>query len=145
MNLFTSVLWMFFGSIIVGYWFTSSILVNEPSHIKDSLTKFYLSLFMATWMVVIEVLMWSMTNKMNTLFLIPIIGVLILLSYLLRDQIGINDTQYLNAMIQHHSSAILTSQQILKKTDDQQVRDLALQIIRSQENEIDIMNRLLKS
>ena len=47
-------------------------------------------------------------------------------------------------MIEHHSMALLTSQEILKKTDDYDVSKLAKNIIQTQEDEIKIMRRLLE-
>jgi rubrerythrin len=102
---------------------------------------------MATWLVVIEICMFSWQNKKirkYLFWLIPTALFLTLISFLLRDQIGVNDNEYLRAMIQHHSSAILTSSKILEKSTDPQVRELAEQIIVSQEDEILIMNNLLK-
>ena len=46
-------------------------------------------------------------------------------------------------MIQHHSSAILTSNEIVKKTKNKQVRQLANQIIKSQKDEINLMINLM--
>ena len=64
--------------------------------------------------------------------------------YLYRNQVAINDAQYLEGMIEHHSMALLTSQEILKKTDDYNVSKLAKNIIQTQEDEIKIMRELLE-
>ena len=61
----------------------------------------------------------------------------------IRYQLFVDDRQYLNGMIPHHSMAILMSQRIKDKTRDPRVRALAEQIIQSQEDEIRIMNELL--
>ena len=63
--------------------------------------------------------------------------------YLYRKQIAIKDKQYLEGMIEHHSMALLTSKEILKKTDDYNIAKLAKNIIEAQENEIKIMRDLL--
>ena len=52
--------------------------------------------------------------------------------------------QYLNGMIEHHSMAILTSEEILKKTDNYDVAKLAKNIIQAQKDEIREMERLVK-
>lgn len=60
----------------------------------------------------------------------------------LRKQILIEDTQYMKAMIPHHSSAILTSKNANLK--DPEVKKLSLDIIRAQEEEIAKMKAILK-
>jgi uncharacterized protein (DUF305 family) len=46
-------------------------------------------------------------------------------------------------MIEHHSMALLTSKEILKKTDDYNISKLAKNIIQSQESEIKTMKSLI--
>jgi uncharacterized protein (DUF305 family) len=62
-----------------------------------------------------------------------------------RQQIGVNEKNYLNEMIEHHSMALLTSNSIIKKTNNGQIKNLAQNIIKSQRSEINYMNQLLKS
>jgi uncharacterized protein (DUF305 family) len=57
-------------------------------------------------------------------------------------QAFISDEQYMRAMIPHHSSAILTSKHA--NINDPEVRSLADKIIRSQEEEIAQMKRILE-
>jgi uncharacterized protein (DUF305 family) len=63
--------------------------------------------------------------------------------YVYRNQIGINDKQYLEGMIEHHSMAILTSQEIIKKSDDYNVLKLAKTIVQQQEDEIKKMREII--
>jgi uncharacterized protein (DUF305 family) len=46
-------------------------------------------------------------------------------------------------MITHHSTALTTSEQILYKTENDNVKELAHDIINTQEREIKIMKQLL--
>ena len=50
---------------------------------------------------------------------------------------------YLSEMIEHHSMAILTSEEILQKTHSERVKKLAENIITTQEKEIDYMKQML--
>ncbi len=127
---------MFFGSLLVGFFITSSLLVNTISDIKPSIGKFYSALWMALWMVLI------MLDYRQPLVL-GIVTALIIVFWLVRKQVLISEREYLKAMIQHHSSAILTSEQILEKTTDSKVRKLATWIKDSQQREIDYMETLL--
>jgi hypothetical protein len=135
---------MFIGSIIIGYFITSSLLVNDISDVKNSLTKFYSAIWMALWMVVLELLMFTHMNKEVPISAYVITFVLIaIIFYCARRQVMVDDKQYLQAMIQHHSSAILTSDAILQKTRNDKVKKLATWISKSQQKEIDDMNKLL--
>jgi uncharacterized protein (DUF305 family) len=46
-------------------------------------------------------------------------------------------------MIEHHSMALLTSEEILQKTQSERVKKLAENIISTQENEIAYMRQLV--
>jgi len=63
--------------------------------------------------------------------------------YLYRNQIYIEDKDYLEEMIEHHSMALLTSNEILQKTNSERVKKFAENIISTQEKEIDYMKQLL--
>ena len=64
--------------------------------------------------------------------------------YLYRNQIYIEDKDYLQEMIEHHSMAILTSDEILQKTQSERIKKLAETILTTQEKEIEYMRQLIK-
>lgn len=137
---------MFFGSIFIGFFLTSSLLVDKTSHIKPSLTKFYQALYMALWMVILELIISLYYKKEISYIFLFITLVAVFLTFLFaRKQVGVNDRQYLDAMIQHHSSAILTSEKILVKTHSPFVKKLAKDIIKAQEKEIAMMENYIAS
>jgi uncharacterized protein (DUF305 family) len=55
----------------------------------------------------------------------------------------IEDTDYLEEMIEHHSMALLTSEEILQKTQSERIKKLAENIISTQEKEIEYMRQLI--
>ena len=63
---------------------------------------------------------------------------------LYRNQVAIYDKEYLKGMIEHHSMALLTSEEILKKTDNYDIAKLAKNIIQTQQDEIREMEGLVK-
>jgi uncharacterized protein (DUF305 family) len=63
--------------------------------------------------------------------------------YLYRFQAAINDKQYIEGMIEHHSMALFTSEAILKKTDDYNIAKLAKNIIEKQTDELRSMQELV--
>ena len=63
--------------------------------------------------------------------------------YLYKTQQYILDEDYLKEMIEHHSMALLTSEEILQKTKSERVRKLAENIVSTQEAEINYMKQML--
>jgi uncharacterized protein (DUF305 family) len=83
------------------------------------------------------------TNKIkNTVIMIGSLLLMSISTYLVRQQIPINDLKWLRAMIPHHSIAILTSNRASLK--DQEVKKLAEEIIIAQEKEIVEMKKMIE-
>jgi uncharacterized protein (DUF305 family) len=68
---------------------------------------------------------------------------LALFVYLYRKQVAVDDKQYLEGMIEHHSMGIFTSEEILKKTDNYDVAKIAKNIIQTQNDELRAMRGLI--
>ena len=133
MNIFHSVIWMIITSFLIQYFAMSYITVNSISNITNSLGKFYLSSLMAFLMAIMEVMMYDFNNKMLSWNYYIVLLLLISIFYLLYTmQIGINDKEYLKEMIEHHSMALSTSEEIEQNTSNYKVKKLANDIIISQ-------------
>jgi hypothetical protein len=65
--------------------------------------------------------------------------------YLYKIQFGVDEKNYIREMIEHHSMALLTSQNILEKTKNPALVNLATKFVVNQEQEIADMRYLLKS
>ncbi len=111
-----------------------------------SLTLFYGGLLMASNMVwsheIVHYLSMGMFDK--KLFLFGII-LSIIIVMIMRKQILVNDKQWLRRMIPHHSTALTTSNQIMKKTKDKKIKKLANEIIETQEREIKLMKDMINN
>ena len=135
---------MFVGSFIIQYFLMSPIMVNNRVYITNNIGKAYMSSIMALFMILLEVMMHDHQYHVLSLNLyILIISGLVLFVYLYRKQVAINDKQYLEGMIEHHSMGLLTSEEILKKSDNYDVVKIAKNIIQTQTDEIRIMRELL--
>ena len=133
---------MFVTSIVLGFFVTTSLLVNSTADIKPSQNKFYMALWMALWMVLAELVM--LPHSPIWIWVAVIAG-LITVWYMTRKQLLVDDRQYLQAMVQHHSSAILTSNKILERTKNKEIRKLAQEITESQQSEINLINGILQN
>lgn len=144
MELKMSLLIMILGSFIIQFFLMSLLMTNTSLNIRPSLGKFYMSVIMALLMGFLEVGMYDYHMGSISIFYYLSLGfIVIIFIYLYRNQIYIYDKEYLNEMIEHHSMAILTSNEILQKTSSERVKRLAENIISTQEAEIKYMNNLL--
>ena len=135
---------MFVGSLLIQYFLMPPIMVNSRIYITNNIGKAYMAVIMALFMVLLEVMMHDHQYHVLSLNLYAIIfAALALFIYLYRKQVAINDKQYLEGMIEHHSMALLTSEEILKKTDNYNIAKLAKNIIQTQQDEIRIMMDLV--
>ena len=116
----------------------------EFSHVHWSETRFYMTFIMGASMAVIMLsFMLGMykNSKYNLAIYLGSLVVFLLALYLVRSQTTVQDESWMDAMIPHHSIAILTSERA--EIDDVRVRELADAIIEAQRREIKEMEWLL--
>ncbi len=118
--------------------------VDSVDHIYLSMNRLYMALLMVSPMALLMLaFMGDMykDKKVNTAIIVVSIAVFVAVFAFLRNQTFVGDIQYMKAMIPHHSSAILTSQNAA--INDPEVRQLADDIIKAQEKEIAQMKSML--
>lgn len=114
-------------------------------HVFWSETLFWMAFVMgAAMMVVMLGFMWSMYKNKTKNFIIlgTAVVVFALALWLVRSQTTITDSEYMQAMIPHHSIAIMTSERAHIR--DPRVRKLAHDIILAQRREIAQMKYLIQ-
>ena len=145
MELNYSLRFMMIGSFIIQMIVMSGIMTNSYKNITFSIGKFYMSVIMALLMGLLEVSMFDMHMRvLSTYYYLILFFMLSIFIYLYRNQIYIEDKDYLGEMIEHHSMALLTSDEILQKTKSERVKKLAENILSTQEKEIEYMRELIK-
>jgi|APGre2960657423_1045063.scaffolds.fasta_scaffold09122_3 Ca2+/Na+ antiporter len=136
---------MLVGSFIIQFIVMSCIMTNSYKNITFSVGKFYMSVIMALLMGLLEVFMFDIHMRIISLYYYLILFFMLsIFIYLYRNQIYIEDKDYLQEMIEHHSMAVLTSEEILQKTQSERVKKLAETILTTQEKEIEYMRQLIK-
>lgn len=133
---------MFIGMFIIQYVFMSYIQANRSEDITNSVGKFYMCTMMGLFMALLSIILNPMFNTRRFLITCSLLAITI---YLYKIQFGIGDKNYLREMIEHHSMALLTSKEILVKSRNPSVINLATRILTTQEKEIDDMKYILKS
>lgn len=137
---------MFFIMVLVGMLFNPmNILAYRVSDLYISLTLFYGGLLMAANMMWAHEIVhyFSMNHFNKNVFFTGIILSIIISMLLLRQQLFVDDEQWLKRMISHHSTAITTSQNIYQKTSNAKIKQLSKDIINTQEREIELMKSML--
>ena len=121
-------------------------MTNQMLNIRSSIGKFYISVIMALLMGLLEVFMYDYhMSSISIIYYLAMCFVLTIFIYLYRNQVYIYDKDYLNEMIEHHSKALLTSEEILQKTGNERVKRLAENIISTQQAEIVYMDKVLNT
>ena len=119
--------------------------VSEGNHIYLSLSRTYMALLMVSPMAIVMLLVMGKMypdKKRNTIIIITSLIIFIVSLAALRTQTPVGDVQYMKAMIPHHSSAIMTSENA--RLQDPEVKKLAEEIIKAQEEEISKMESIIE-
>ena len=123
-----------------------NMLAYRVDDLYLSLTLFYGGLLMGSNMIwaheLIHYLSVGHINMKN--LMIGIALSLIIVVFLLRNQLYVDDKQWLRRMISHHSTALTTSHKIVNRTKNNDIKKLATDIIKVQEKEISLMKKMLK-
>ena len=137
---------MFIIMVIIGMLFNPmNILAYRFSDLYISQTLFYGGLLMASNMIwAHEIVHYLSMGHFN--MLVFSVGIILSISVsilLLRQQLLVDDKQWLRRMISHHSTALTTSHKIYNKTNNPELKKLAKEIIDTQEKEIQLMKSML--
>ena len=143
---------MFVVMVLTGMLFNPmSMLAYNIDHLYNSKTLFYGGCLMASNMIwaheIVHYL--SMGHFNSRLFLFGTLLSTIIVFFVLREQLFITEEDWLKRMIPHHSTALTTTNQLLKnikkdlKSNPQLFR-LAKDIIYNQEREIVLMKLMLE-
>lgn len=139
------VLIMIIASIFIGYYLTMTVILRDNK--TNNRNKEYQSLLMGFWMGLIELLMVGFLMKIwypiySIILLILIISI-ILFTWMIYEQVGINDNQFMLTMIEHHQMAVDMVRRVRPKTKNKKLIELMNNIETSQEEEIEQMKEML--
>lgn len=114
------------------------IMINSIADYRLSMNQAYMATIMGFAMVALEA----------TMHPIPLLGWFIVVGGIIaavvgyRTQFLVSDREYLHDMIPHHSMAVLTSQARMERSTNKRVKQLAEQILATQNKEIALMKLL---
>jgi hypothetical protein len=131
---------MLFGSFLIQFVGMSLVMTDSYENITFSLGKFYISCIMAILMALLDLLTmqnfyWPYWAFFGTWLFIFI--------YAYRNQVYIEQEDYLQEMIEHHSMAILTTEAVLQKNTSEEIKRFAENLLSVQEAEITFMKKAI--
>lgn len=149
-NLYKRQIIMFIVMVIVGMLFNPmNILAYSFSDLYLSQTLFYGGLLMASNMIwAHEIVHYLSMGHFNSI--VFSVGIIFSISatMLLRQQLYVNENQWLRRMIPHHSTALTTTEKLLKNENNFKYNPplfrLAKEIVLGQKREILLMKSLLQ-
>jgi uncharacterized protein (DUF305 family) len=120
------------------------VMIDKFDDLYNNINRVYMALMMVAPMVIVMLLVMSSmfeNKKLNYILIAASAGLFLLCFALTRTQVPVGNTQFLRSMIPHHSSAIVMCQE--SEITDSEIIKLCEQIIKSQEEEIAEMKRIL--
>jgi hypothetical protein len=137
---------MFITMVIIGMLFNPmNVLAYRFSDLYISQTLFYGGLLMASNMIWAHEIVHYLSMGHFDMSVLST-GIILSISIsilLLRQQLLVDDEQWLRRMISHHSTALTTTHKIYNKTCNPKIKKLAKEIIDTQEKEIQLMKSML--
>lgn len=129
---------MFIIMIIAGILSGMNMWVSNISDVRIQINDVYMGIKMTGWMFLLMGLFYSSNN-----YIWIGLGTIGISFYFIRNQIFVNQYEYLNSMIPHHSMAVFMSEKIKEKNviKDKEINDLVSSIIITQQEEIELMKK----
>ena len=145
LGLYKRSMFAFILTIILGMLFTHmNILVYRLSDIYISFTLFYTGLLLASKMLWGHEIIYYLcvgTFSIETFVIGSILTIITIL--LMREQIFVNDKDWIRWMIPHQSAGLTTVHKIYNRTTDPSVKATAKELIKTYEKEIQLMKDML--
>lgn len=136
---------MIIASILIGYYLTMTVILRDNN--TDNLNRAYQGLLMGFWMGLIELLMVGFLMKtwfpIYTFFLLILVIGIVLFTWMIYNQVGINENQFMLSMIPHHQMAIDMVEQTKPQIKDPRLIKITDNILESQNQEIKEMKEIL--
>lgn len=121
-------------------------MVDRFANVYNSVNQFYMAGLMTAPMVLIELAVMREMYKNPRLNIAIVVAAFVALAaffFMIRQQTGVVDSQFLRSMISHHASAVLMCEEApLQRAE---IKKLCQTIISSQKSEIEQMKKLLST
>ena len=144
MKLLTYLIITFTVAFVLQHWIISMVTTTHPRFVKHNRSKLYISLFAASVMGILEVIIYDSYNNTVSLFYYIALGLAIYgFAHAYKVQMSVSETDYLNQMIEASSRDMLLSQNLINHTQNINVRTVATNILNKRKRDIDMMTQMM--
>lgn len=144
MKLLTYLIITFAVAFVLQHWIISMVVTTHPMYVKHNRSKLYISLFAASVMGILEVIIYDSYNNTVSLFYYIGLGLAIYgFAHAYKTQMGVTETDFLNQMIEASSRDMLLSQNLINHTQNINVRTVATNIINKRKRDMDMMTQMM--
>ena len=131
-------------AFLLQHWIISMVVTTHPRYVKHNRSKLYISLFAASVMGILEVIVYDSYHNTVSLFYYIGLGLAIYgFAHAYKVQMGVSETDYLNQMIEASSRDMLLSQNLINHTQNINVRTVATNIINKRKRDMDMMTQMM--
>lgn len=144
MKLLTYLIITFAVAFVLQHWIISMVVTTHPRYVKHNRSKLYISIFAASVMGILEVIVYDSYHNTVSLFYYIGLGLAIYgFAHAYKVQMGVSETDYLNQMIEASSRDMLLSQNLINHTQNINVRTVATNIINKRKRDMDMMTQMM--
>jgi hypothetical protein len=144
MKLFTYLIITFAVAFVLQYWIISMVTTTHARYIHNNRGKMYISLFAASIMGILEVIIYDSYHNTVSLFYYIGLGLGIYgFAHAYKTQMGVTEKDYLHQMIEASSRDMLLSQNLVNHTENINVRTVATNIINKRMRDMDMMTQMM--
>ena len=144
MKLISYLIITFITAFILQYWIISIITTSNSSYIHHNTGKLYISLFAASIMGILEVIIYDSYHNTISLFYYIALGIAIYgFAFMYKTQFNVSEADYLRQMIEASSRDLLLSENLVNNTKNMTIKTVATNIISKRKSDLDMMTKML--
>ena len=144
MKLLSYLIITFIVAFVLQYWIISIITTSNASYVHHNTGKLYISLFAASIMGILEVIIYDSYHNTVSLFYYIGLGIAIYgFAFMYKTQYNVSEADYLRQMIEASSRDLLLSDNLVKHTTNMNVKTVATNIISKRKRDLDMMTKML--
>ena len=144
MKLMSYLIITFIIAFILQYWIISIITSSNVSYVHHNVGKLYISLFAASIMGILEVIIYDSYHKTISMFYYIGLGIAIYgFAFMYKTQYNVSEADYLRQMIEASSRDLLLSENLVNHTNNMTIKTVATNIISKRKRDLDMMTKML--
>ena len=144
MKLISYLIITFITAFILQYWIISIVTTSSMNYVQHNTGKMYISLFAASIMGILEVIIYDSYHNTVSLFYYIGLGIAIYgFAFMYKTQMNVSEADYLRQMIEASSRDLLLSENLVNHSDNMTMKTVATNIISKRKRDLDMMTKML--